>query len=270
MNEFVFAIEGCDAFPTPLGGGAWDVSKLHGSAVAALLAHFMEALPTSVPMMMSRLAVEFLRPVPIAPLNVQAKVLREGKKIQVCAVELLAGDVLCARATAIKTRTAPISLPEQAAGIPALSALPPEHAADGPLPMPLRFFRPLGLNAAMEFRIAPREPGHVALWVKLCVPFFAGSPTTPLIRAVIAADFVNFAGGALDPRRNTCINSDLTFHIVRLPEDDWLLADSHAWLGPQGIGVGLGSVCDRFGAVGHVQQSLVIEERAAPAAVGKS
>ena len=48
-----------------------------------------------------------MRPVPVAPLTIESEVLREGRKIQLCAVRLLAEDVVVVGATILKIKTQP-------------------------------------------------------------------------------------------------------------------------------------------------------------------
>ena len=39
-------------------------------------------------MRVARVTVDLMRPVPVAPLTIESEVLREGRKIQLCAVRL--------------------------------------------------------------------------------------------------------------------------------------------------------------------------------------
>ena len=48
-----------------------------------------ERIPTPVAMRVARVTVDLMRPVPVAPLTIESEVLREGRKIQLCAVRLL-------------------------------------------------------------------------------------------------------------------------------------------------------------------------------------
>ena len=65
----------------------------HGSAPAALVTWAAERIPTPVPMNIARVTIDLMRPVPVAPLTIETEVLREGRKIQLCEVKLLADGV---------------------------------------------------------------------------------------------------------------------------------------------------------------------------------
>ncbi|MGA7271212.1 MAG: acyl-CoA thioesterase domain-containing protein, partial [Acidimicrobiia bacterium] len=68
---------------TPLALAGWYEQGQHGGVVAALLARSVEAVPTLAPMEVARLTVELFRVVPLTTLRTEARVVREGKRIQV-------------------------------------------------------------------------------------------------------------------------------------------------------------------------------------------
>ena len=83
----------------------------HGSAPAGLVTWAAEAMPTPVPMHIARLTIDLMRPVPLAPLEIETEVLRQGRKIQLCEIRLKADGVLVVRATALKIRSEVQELP---------------------------------------------------------------------------------------------------------------------------------------------------------------
>src|SRR3954449_978651 len=110
MNA-IYRIDGNRAETSPNAAGPWDPRMQHGSAPAALVTWAAEAIPTAVPMQIVRLTIDLMRPVPVAPLTFETEVLREGRKIQLCAVRLLAEDVVVVRASVLKVRSQPQVLP---------------------------------------------------------------------------------------------------------------------------------------------------------------
>ncbi len=95
-----------DAFVgTACTGSAWDEATQSGGAVLALLGHVLEDVPTLVPMSMTRLTVDIVRPVPVGePLHVTTEILREGKKIQLVDLTMTAGETVTTRARALRIR----------------------------------------------------------------------------------------------------------------------------------------------------------------------
>src|SRR5260370_42530889 len=57
--------------------------------------------------------MDLMRPVPVAPLTIETEILREGRKIQLCAIRLLAGNVVVVGATVLKIKTQALTLPSE-------------------------------------------------------------------------------------------------------------------------------------------------------------
>src|ERR1700759_1463944 len=111
--DAIYRIDGNHVETSGNAAGPWDASMQHGSAPAALVTWAAEAIPTAVPMQIVRVTIDLMRPVPVAPLTIQSEVLREGRKIQLCAISLLAKHVVVARATVLKLRPNRLPLPSE-------------------------------------------------------------------------------------------------------------------------------------------------------------
>src|SRR2546430_2377464 len=92
--DAIFRVDGNDVVTNPFAAGPWDPAMQHGSPPAALVVWAAERIPTAVPMRVARVTVDLMRPVPVGPLTIESDVLREGRKIQLCAVGLLAGGAV--------------------------------------------------------------------------------------------------------------------------------------------------------------------------------
>jgi hypothetical protein len=103
---------------SPDAAGPWDARMQHGSAPAALVVWAAEAIPTSQPMRIARVTIDLMRPVPVAPLTLETEIVRKGRKIQLCAVRLLAKDVVVVGATILKIRTQALTLPPEVEDLP--------------------------------------------------------------------------------------------------------------------------------------------------------
>src|SRR6476646_8516666 len=104
MNA-IYRVDGNHVVTSPDAAGPWDPRMQHGSAPAALAVRAAEAIPAPVPMRIARVTVDLMRPVPVAPLTLQTEVLRAGRKIQLCAVRLLADGAVAVGATVLKIKT---------------------------------------------------------------------------------------------------------------------------------------------------------------------
>src|SRR5437660_2462021 len=86
---------------TELARGPWDPNAQHGGAPAALLMRAFEQLDGGDGLALARVTYEFLRPVPLGELSVEAAVARPGRRVQLLegAITARAGvEVVRARA----------------------------------------------------------------------------------------------------------------------------------------------------------------------------
>ena len=67
-------------------------------------------------------------------------------------------------------------------------------------------------------------------------PLVAGEEPTPLQRTLVAADVGNGISAVLDWRRYLFINVDLSVHLERLPEGEWVCVDAVTLPQPSGVG----------------------------------
>src|SRR5580698_3157484 len=103
--DAIYRVDGKHVVTNPDAAGPWDPRMQHGSAPAALVVWAAEAIPTREPMQIARVTIDLMRPVPVAPLTIETEILREGRKIQLCAVRLRAENVIVVAATVLKIKT---------------------------------------------------------------------------------------------------------------------------------------------------------------------
>lgn len=259
--DAVFELKDGVASATPHAAGPWDPSMQHGGAPASLIAHVVEAIPTAVPMQVVRMTIDLLRPVPVGPLTIRQEVVREGRKIQLCAVSLFTGEKECARASVLKIRTGDIP---DLDGMTDPKVDVPSPAQSKPITETVR--RSSGFISGLELRNARGEFGLVsgrgpaACWFRSVRPIIVGEVNSPLMRAVMTADFSNGVSSVLGEGW-TFLNGDLSINLARMPVGAWILLDAETWVDPAGIGMAAGRLADERGHFGRCAQSLVIEKR---------
>ena len=257
MNP-IYRIDGHRVTTSPGAAGPWDAAMQHGSAPAALVIWAAEAIPTPQPMQIVRLTIDLMRPVPVASLTFETQVLREGRKIQLCEVRLLAAGVVVVRASVLKIRSQAIALPSDLADAPVL--LPGPEAGR---PIERKFARPSFIDGVSTSVVRGGfiTAGPGAIWYRADRPMVANAPISQVMRAVVAADFSNGTSSVLDFNKWTFINADLTVSLSRPPVGDWILLDAESWIGPDGAGIAASRLGDANGYFGRAVQSLVIEPR---------
>lgn len=242
---------------TELTRGPWSPDHQHAGPPAALLASFVErSLPAH--MLVARMTVEIVRPIPIAPLKVSLETQRAGRKVQWQAAQLLGPDnTVLARAHALCIRTTPLTLP--VSGDPVADPVPsPADSA----PFQFDFFTgDVGYHTAMELRLARGEfgLGRVAMWLRMRVPLFPDETPSALQRVMAAADSGNGVSMALSPVKFSFVNPDLTVYLHRPPVGEWVCLDARTIVQEHGVGLADTRLLDELGPIGRSAQSLVVD-----------
>lgn len=260
-SDAIFVRDGDCYRPTDLARGPWSPEAQHGGAPAALLARLVERDDGDAPMLVTRLTIELLRPVPIRPLTARTRVLRPGRKVQVVEAALWHADTEVARCTALRLRRAEVPLP---ADLPRLEPPPAPPGGQASLPpwSDANDYRAYH-NAAVEHRFVRGSfatAGPAVDWIRLRVPLVLGEDTSPLSRVAAAADFGNGVAWVLDRRDGyTFINPDLTIYLHRYPVGEWVCLDAVTYAQPTGVGLTESWLFDEQGPIGRAAQSLLIE-----------
>jgi hypothetical protein len=258
-DEAVFTREGELFVPTDIARGPWDPQAQHGGAPAALLARAFERLEGGEEMLLARLTVEFVRPVPLGPLRIEAEVTRPGRRVQLTAARLLAGEVEVCRAAGLRIRRT---------SDPIVEATPPEPPPPGPelgLDAPFAFpgLERSFVGEAIDKRFVSGDygTGPATVWMRLRHPLVAGEVPTPLQRVAAVADFGNGVSAALDWDRHIFINPDLTVHLEREPEGEWVCLEASTRVQPTGTGAAESVLYDERGRIGRAVQALFVARR---------
>ncbi len=171
--DTVYRLEGSRVITGPMAGGPWDPKMQHGSAPSALIVAVVEAVPTAAPMRVARLTVDLMRPIPVAPLDIRTEVLREGRKIQLCNVDLISDGKLAVRGTVLRIRRESYELPDTVTSEPV--TLPPPaagHVAKGKI-TENPFMACLGMSVVKG---GFNTPGPGAIWFRVERPIIEGQP----------------------------------------------------------------------------------------------
>ena len=245
--------------PSELTRGPWDPDAQHAGPPAALVARALEHVGEPEGKRIARVTFEILRPVPLDELRVDARVVRPGRSVEFLEASMHGPEGEVIRASAWRLRTQHVELD------PAPRAEPPPHGpGDGE---PRDFFptgADVGYHTAMEYRFVSGsflEPGPAVVWMRMRHPLLAGEEPSPLQRVAVAADSGNGVSAALDYRRFLFINTDLTIHLHRLPQGEWVCLDAVTRPEPDGVGMADTLLLDERGRLGRVNQSLLVRER---------
>ncbi|HLT95776.1 MAG TPA: thioesterase family protein [Acidimicrobiia bacterium] len=248
---------------TTLARAGWYSDGQHGGVVAALIGREIERVPTLAPMEVARLTVELFRVVRVVPLRLESRIVREGKKIQVVEVSVFDDEAEVARGVGLRLRTTEVQLPttarpQEPALVPPQEALAPDMRTFGiGAPGRVLFHRHAVEVRELDPGFATIGPG--GMWMRITRPLVAGEALSPLVRATIVGDFVNGLSRLDDSRRWSFMNADLSIHLQRHPEGEWIGVSAESRWEAVGRGVAAGVLHDIRGEFGRSTQSLFLE-----------
>jgi hypothetical protein len=250
-----FVRTGCSTYlPTDQVAGAWDVEQQHVAPALGLLAHAVEQDRDARgrhDLLPARLSYDIWGVLPMDEVEVGVEVLRAGRTI-----ELVEAVLRCAGRRAVTLR-AWLLRPGDTATVAGTGLPPVPGPADVPAFDPTTVW-PGGFIASAEVRRAQREPGRAVVRVRTGVPLLDGEEVSPLARAAGLLDIVNGMTVREDPRRVAFPNLDLTAHLLRRPEGDWLGFDATVSFGATGTGLTSSVLHDLAGPLGTVSQVLTV------------
>jgi hypothetical protein len=262
MGGAFFLPDGEQLVATELTRGPWDPDSQHAGPPSALLARALERCEPRDGMLIARVTIEILRPVPIAPLVTTARVVRPGRSVEQLEATLARADdaTEVMRASAWRLRTTELKLPDDP-GLPEDPIPGPEAGGEVP------FFptgADVGFQTAMDFSFvtgAFLEPGPATVWIRMRGPLVEGEAPTPLQRVMVAADCGNGVSAALHYNAFVFINTELTVHLACHPEGEWVGLDAVTTALPTGIGLTETELHDERGPIGRAAQTLLVDVR---------
>ncbi len=250
--------EGNDIFSATIyTQGPWDPQFQHGGPPGALLVRQMEHCAPKPDMVLSRVTIDILSPVPIAPFHAYARLIRPGRNVELLEAFLEREDRLIMHASGWRIR-APIDRP-------------PATEAETALDVPQEETAPItelgwscGYLDATEWRFVHghfTSPGPATAWTRLRYPLIAGEEVSPIQRLIAAADAANGVSSPLDIRVWQFVPPELTVHSLRPPVGEWICLDATTYIESEGTGLTLAALYDTHGLVGRSAQSLFISRR---------
>jgi hypothetical protein len=259
----LFGRTGGRYLPTDMSSSPWGDALVGGAMISALLAHAVEAeaarLPTEsdrAPLQPARLTVDLVRPVPRAPIAVEAAVVRAGRRLAAIDAAMRVDGRLVARARSLWLRPSQeppgriANAPESAfPGPDAFATDSPREGRPWPDPWDRRTVRPRGGDLP------------AVTWIRLASPLVVGVAASPFVRAAAAADFANPQGNQGSAGLQF-VNADISLTVHRLPHGEWMLAAAVARGSEAGLAFASCSLADEEGRFGAATVASLASARA--------
>jgi Thioesterase-like superfamily len=267
MRDWYYELNGTDEHgekytATDMVRSTWTASIQHAAPVASLLVRALERCAPRDDTRLSRTMVDLLGGVPAdGELWVRARIERPGRQIELVGAEMLAvgpdgAPRPVARASGWRMATLDTRV---IASAPVTPLRPLSEAASRDS---AKNWDPNHMHS-LDWRwlTKPMAAGPGESWIKPIVDLVKGEPITPLQRLFAVADDANGIGAKLDIRDWTYMNTDLVVHVHRIPEGEWIGVRAETSYGPDGIATSAGRLFDENGAVGSIQQSVLVRPR---------
>lgn len=250
MDLAFFRSDGDDLVPTPIAASMWSANQMHGVAVSGALARALEAevrrtgLAGLVP---ARLTVDLFRPATMEPCQVEAELVRKGRRIALVDATMTQGGQRVARASGLflvasETAEGEVWSPAERPAAPSEDEVP---TSDDPRPPFFRSSKPW----SQEFT-EHQNADHKMSW-NTGLPIVVGEQVTPFQVVASMAD-----GGSLVTNWGTrgveYINTDITLALARAPAGLEIGLAALDRVEHNGIAVGTAAVFDRQGPLGNV------------------
>lgn len=241
--------------PTIHAQGTWRTDEQHMACVAGLAVHALELHARQEErrgLQIARISYDIYGQIPLEELQVQVRILRPGRTIELAEVRLEAAEriVVSARVWRLARTDSSAVVVDHAPAMPDRRQLP---AGTGMSRWPGGYIESLELRAAHE-----RRPGTGQSWLRSTVGLVDGEPVSELAQLMCLVDTANGINPALDPRAWAFPNTDLSVHLFRLPKGRWLGLDVDASVGPAGVGLTSATLHDELGAFGRSEQILTL------------
>jgi hypothetical protein len=241
--------------PSASTRGPWDPDAQHAGPPAALLARAIERCEPRDGMRIGRITCEILGPVPLEPLTVEARVVRPGRSVEMLEASLAGpdGELMRARAWRLLAGEDEAHLDQE--------ERPPGPGGGAPSDF-LKVGQDFGYHEATEYSFMRgnfSKPGPATAWLRSRVPIVGGEEPGPLERVLVAADSGNGVSAPLNWRTHLFINTELTIHLMRPLEGEWLCLDSVTRV--DGLGLTETALWDEQGRLGRAAQTLLVRRR---------
>ena len=258
MSSYFLRLSETTFTPTEHVGGAWNEDEQHVSPLFGLLAHIVQTdhahRRPDAPLVLARASYDILGVIPMAEFDVETRVVRPGRTI-----ELVEATLSQNGRSALTLRAWMLQAGDTAAlaGSP-LPVMPGRAEVDGP---GFDEVWPGGAVRSVEMRRQRLEAGRARCWLRPRVPILADEQISARARLLGATDFANGIATRVAPEEALYPNVDLTASLFREPVGEWIGLDTSVAFGADGTGLTETILNDEQGPLGTSSQTLTIRPR---------
>lgn len=237
--------------------GAWDADQQHIAPALGLLVHAVEGdrdQRRRDGLQVGRLSFDILGTVPVDTVDIDVRVARPGRTIELVEATLSHGGrvVVLLRAWLMHSTDN-----ERLQGTALPRMKPPADLS----PWDPTTVWPGGFIASAEVRRQEDEPGRARFWVRTSTRLLDDEPVSDLARFAGLLDIANGMTVRTAPSKVAFPNVDLTAHFFDEPHGDWVGFDTTVSFGATGLGLTSSVIHDQDGPIGTLSQALTVRPR---------
>ena len=227
--------------PTPAAGGHWGESLISGPAVAGLAARALEHDYSQAGFTPARFTIDLLKPARQLPTRTQTRLIRAGRRVRYTECDVIQGDWIVARATAVQYLNSEAPPGDEWTTEPVFTA--PEASQDSGILV--------GSDSAAWSVLGAEHQNTAAKRAYYRgVDVVVGEELSPFVRAVIVAEAAANMVINLGTRGIGYINGDLTVSMSRLPRSEFIGVQGDSRFATGGVATGTATLFDEAGPFG--------------------
>jgi hypothetical protein len=237
-----FALSGDNTFqPTPAAGGHWGESLISGPAVAGLAARALEHDFGQAGFTPARFTIDLLKPARQVPTRTQTRLIREGRRVRYAECDVIQGNWIVARATAVQYLASEAPPGDEWTTEPEFTA--PANAKAHEMLVGSNKSGWCALGAAHQ-NTEPKRAYYRGIDVVV------GEKQSPFVRAVVVAEAAANMVINLGTRGIGYINGDLTVNMSRMPRSEFIGVQGDSRFAAAGVAIGTATLFDEAGPFG--------------------
>ena len=239
--------------PTAAAGGHWGPGLISGPAVAGIAARAVERDYGQAGFIVARFTIDLMKPARQVPTRTQTRLIREGRRVRYVECDVLQGDWIVARATAVQYLQS--EAPPGQEWTPG-DAFHRPAAAVGTTLLVGSDDAGWGVLGAEHQNTSRKRAYYRGLDV------IAGEPVSPFVRAAIVAEATTNMVLNMGTEGIGYINGDLTVTLARLPRSEFIGVQGDSRFAAAGVATGTATLFDDHGPIG----TAIVTALANPAA----
>lgn len=238
--------------PTEHVQGAWQATEQHMAPISGLITHELATHEPRDDMQIGRITFEILGMIPLQESAITVRTIRPGRTIELLEATLEIGDRPIISARAWRLHRSDMRQDEGYEN-PAMPALQDCAPLDGTSIWPGGYIR------SLEMVTAPGGgAGRRQAWLRSRCELIEGGGAAPIASYVMLVDTANGIATRRDPKELMFPNVDLSVHLLREPDPQWVGLDTSVSFGPDGLGLTSSTLHDVCGPVGRAEQCLTV------------